>query len=116
MKQLLFSYGTLQLEKVQLESFGRILKGKSSRLYNYKLGQVEINDISVLEKSQTNSHPIAIKTNQLSDFIDGIIFEITDEELIKADEYEVDDYMRIKENFESELSAWVYVQNTNKIS
>lgn len=27
MTELLFSYGTLQLEKVQLESFGRVLKG-----------------------------------------------------------------------------------------
>ncbi len=27
MPELLFSYGTLQLEKVRLETFGRILKG-----------------------------------------------------------------------------------------
>lgn len=114
MKQLLFSYGTLQLEKVQIEAFGRILKGISDRLPKYKLGDLIITDKSVLEKSQTNKHPIAIKTNSDEDFINGKIFEITDKELKQADKYEVDDYMRVFETFESGLSAWVYVQNTNK--
>jgi len=29
---LLFSYGTLQLEKVQLENYGRLLKGERDKL------------------------------------------------------------------------------------
>lgn len=32
MNEYLFSYGTLQLEKVQIESFGKILKGPKDTL------------------------------------------------------------------------------------
>ena len=116
MKHLLFSYGTLQLEKVQLESFGRILNGKKDRLLNYKLESLVITDTIVLEKSEKTEHPIAVKTNQEIDFIDGVLFEITEEELKQADAYEVDDYKRVLETFESGFSAWVYVQNIDKLS
>jgi hypothetical protein len=34
---LLFSYGTLKLEKVQLENYGRILTGTPDRLNGYKI-------------------------------------------------------------------------------
>jgi gamma-glutamylcyclotransferase (GGCT)/AIG2-like uncharacterized protein YtfP len=114
MKHLLFSYGTLQLEKVQIESFGRLLKGNPDRLYQYKLENLMITDATVLEKSQASVHPIAVKSNCAEDFIDGKIFEISEDELKKADDYEVEDYMRVLETFESGLSAWIYVQNTNK--
>lgn len=110
MVHFLFSYGTLQLEKVQLESFGRKLVGKPDRLYSYKLGQLVITDPSVLEKSNQTVHPIAIKTNDSKDFIEGMIFEITENELKQADNYEVDDYQRIFELFESGQTAWIYVK------
>ena len=116
MKHLLFSYGTLQLEKVQQETFGRKLIGKKSRLFNYKLESLVITDVSVLKKSEKNEHPIAVKTNQKDDYIDGVLFEITEEELKQADTYEVADYSRVIETFEFGLSAWVYVQNVNKLS
>jgi len=34
---LLFSYGTLQLENVQLENYGRTLRGERDRLIGYKI-------------------------------------------------------------------------------
>ena len=40
----LFSYGTLQKEKVQLSSFGRILKGNRDTLPRYQLHQLKITD------------------------------------------------------------------------
>ncbi len=110
MQHLLFSYGTLQLPSVQLSSFGRLLNGKPDRLRGYKLEQLQITDETVLAKSETATHPIAIKTNNPQDFIDGVIFEISETELQQADEYEVEDYCRIKEQFESGTMAWVYVK------
>jgi gamma-glutamylcyclotransferase (GGCT)/AIG2-like uncharacterized protein YtfP len=110
MVHFLFSYGTLQLEKVQLASFGRKLVGKPDRLYSYKLGQLVITDPSVLEKSNQNVHPIAIKTNDSKNFIEGMIFEITENELKQADAYEVEDYERVLEKFASGQSAWIYVK------
>ena len=111
MKTLLFSYGTLQSEKVQLESFGRLLRGKPDKLPGYKMAYLEIKDEMVLERSLQNKHPIAIKSKNESDFISGIVFEVTLEELQKADDYEVSDYIRKKERLESGIEAWVYVQN-----
>jgi hypothetical protein len=39
-----------------------------------------------------------------------MIFEITENELKQADNYEVDDYQRIFELFESGQTAWIYVK------
>lgn len=109
MQHLLFSYGTLQLPSVQLSSFGRLLTGKPDRLLGYKLEQLKITDEVVVVKSETATHPIAIKTNNPNDYIEGVIFEISEKELQQADEYEVNDYCRVKEQFKSGTWAWVYV-------
>jgi len=110
MNHKLFSYGTLQLEKVQLESYGRKLKGSPDVLEKYKIEQLEIKDQEVVEKSRQKYHPIAIKTNNPNFYIKGIIFEISEAELSKTDQYEVKDYTRILETFQSGTKAWVYVQ------
>ena len=109
MKHLLFSYGTLQLKKVQLELFGRILKGTKDILGGYQLGKLEITDEEVLSKSRQNFHPIAVKSESPEDFVTGVLFEITEQELRQADIYEADDYKRVKETFESGKQGWVYV-------
>jgi len=106
----LFSYGTLQLEKVQLESFDRILKGKKDKLFSYKLENIEITDEVVLRRSNEKIHPIAVQSKNKSDYISGVLFEITEKELQKADEYEVSDYQRVKEIFQSGNYGWVYIK------
>lgn len=106
----LFSYGTLQLEKVQIESFGRILTGKKDRLFGYRLGNLQITDPDVLAKSEQEFHPIALPSENEQDFIEGVLFEITSEELAQADRYEVSDYKRIEVTFESGKSGWIYVK------
>lgn len=114
-KHLLFSYGTLQLEYVQLENYNRTLKGERDKLAGYKIENLQITDTTVLEKSQMEYHPIALKSNNQNDFIEGILFEITDSELAETDKYEVNQYHRILETFKSGKKAWVYVAiNNNK--
>lgn len=105
----LFSYGTLQLEKVQMENYGRLLKGEKDRLLNYKLDKLEITDEEVLRKSEEAFRPIALKTGNPTDSIEGTIFEITQAELDETDKYEVSDYQRVLETFSSGKQAWVYV-------
>lgn len=107
--ELLFSYGTLQLEKVQLSSFGRLLNGEKDALIGYKLSQVEITDENVLAQSEQRFHPVAIPSGSFDDSVDGVVFEITYEELQKADEYEVDDYARVLATLASGKKAWVYI-------
>ena len=106
---LLFSYGTLQFENVQIENYGRLLIGVPDRLTGYKIGKIQITDSTVLAKSQLEYHPIAVKSEDENDFIEGMLFEITDAELIETDKYEVSQYHRVLESFESGKDAWVYV-------
>jgi hypothetical protein len=106
---LLFSYGTLQYEGVQISSFGRKLLGEKDVLTGYKIEQLEITDPSVLEASKENFHPIAFPSSNPHDQVEGILFEITDAELLQADAYEVADYQRVEAQFLSGKIGWVYV-------
>lgn len=114
-KHLLFSYGTLQSEKVQLENFGRILEGKPDRLMGYTIEKLQITDAAVLAKSQLEYHPIAVKSTNENDFIEGMLYHITNTELTETDRYEVSEYHRIHETFESGKKAWVYVAKNGAI-
>ena len=107
----LFSYGTLQLEKVQIETFGRKLVGRPDVLTRYKLEKIQIKDPSVLAASNQEIHPILRFTGNNSDRIEGVVFEVTNDELLQADVYEEQNYKRVLELFESGLRAWVYVEN-----
>ncbi|RZK48073.1 MAG: gamma-glutamylcyclotransferase [Pedobacter sp.] len=108
--ELLFSYGTLQKEKVQLQSFGRLLKGEADELLGYRLHSLHITDAAVLEVSEQVFHPIAQETGNPDDRIAGMVFEITEDELKAADVYEVSDYKRVMGNMASGKRAWVYVE------
>lgn len=113
MNEYLFSYGTLQKDKVQLETFGRLLKGSKDTLTGYKLSTIKIIDEDVLSKSEQEYHLIAIPSGQEADAIEGVIFEITHEELLAADGYETDAYKREKLTFRSGRTAWVYIAATD---
>jgi gamma-glutamylcyclotransferase (GGCT)/AIG2-like uncharacterized protein YtfP len=106
----LFSYGTLQDRAVQLSTFGRELKGRLDSLPGYKQNLVEITDPAVLAASGKSHHPIVQESGDLSDEIAGTVFEITAQELVAADEYEVADYKRVSVTLKSGISAWVYVR------
>lgn len=105
----LFSYGTLQKEQVQIETFGRILYGQKDVLTGYRLEMLEITDPEVLRKSNQKYHPILVFSGNPEDRVEGILFEVTDEEILQADEYEVDDYKRIEAVFRSGKSGFIYV-------
>lgn len=105
----LFSYGTLQKEQVQLETFGRILTGKTDILIGYQLKMLEITDPEVLRKSNQKYHPILEFSGNIEDEIEGVLFEVSDEEILQADEYEVDDYKRIETVFKSGKRGFVYM-------
>lgn len=111
MPHYLFSYGTLQKPKVQLESFGRLLQGQPDELVGYTLGQLQISDEAVLATSEQLFHPIAIPANP-DQSIQGMVFEVTVAELQNADQYEVEDYERISVILRSGKKAWAYVQRS----
>ncbi len=106
----LFSYGTLQTKQVQMDTFGRLLKGKKDVLRRYCVENLKITDPEVIKSSGTDIHPILHFTGNNNDFVEGTIYDITDDELQQADRYEVDDYKREEVVFESGIKAWVYLK------
>ena len=92
---LLFSYGTLQQEGVQLATFGRRLTGHPDELIGYEQSLVRIDDEDVVAASGRSHHPIVRHSGRPESRVAGTVFEITEEELAEADRYEVDAYRRV---------------------
>ena len=105
----LFSYGTLQQKKVQLDTFGRPLEGKRDVLQEYCISQIKIKDKSIIKLSGKEIHPILIFTGNIKDEVEGTVFRINFSELLMADRYEVDNYSRVEAILQSGTKAWVYV-------
>ena len=100
--QNLFSYGTLQIEAVQLATFGRRLKGEADTLLGYRLATLRMED---------EDHRNLQFTGNPSDSVEGTAFEVTENELEQADAYEPDGYERVRVTLKSGLQAWVYLNS-----
>ncbi len=105
----LFSYGTLQLESVQMTTFGRKLIGTSDALLGFEQSMVEIKEQEVIATSGKTHHPIVKFTGRASDVVSGTVFAVTPDEIQNADKYEVAVYKRVAVALRSGLRAWVYV-------
>ena len=103
---LVFSYGTLQEERVQLATFGRLLHGQRDELPGFEPGSVPIDDPA----SEGTHYDNALFNGRGDSRVRGMVFELTDAELAAADEYEADAmYERISVTLASGTRAWVYV-------
>ena len=109
MKLLLFSYGTLQNENIQLEIFGRKLNGLKDRLRGFRIGQLQLATGNEPNPENIQSYPVAIAGDPQKDYIDGKIYQLTPEELQQADRYETGAYKRVNLQLESGKLAWVYL-------
>lgn len=107
--ELLFSYGTLRQRDVQLTTFGRELDGHEDAIVGYELDYVTITDPHVIAASGSARHPILRSSHRRDAEVRGSVFAISDVELAAADEYEVDDYQRVRVPLRSCAEAWVYV-------
>lgn len=107
--ELLFSYGTLRDEAVQLANFGRLLTGRAASLPGYTLASIMIDDPSVVALSGKSKHMIARRSEKPEAPVPGMVFEITPDELAAADRYEVSQYTRVRVRLTSGERAWVYV-------
>ena len=105
----LFSYGTLQLESVQIETFGRRLAGTSDALRGFEVVPLLIEDQTVVAVSGTANHTMARHSGRASDVVSGTVFDLTPAEIQRADEYEVAAVMRVTVVLESGTRAWAYV-------
>jgi gamma-glutamylcyclotransferase (GGCT)/AIG2-like uncharacterized protein YtfP len=108
-QELLFTYGTLQLDEVQLETFGRRLEGRPDTLPGYRLVMIRIKDQDFVMKSGTAEHRNLQFTGNSSDTVEGKVFLVTTKELEQADAYEPEGYGRQLVQLKSGTSAWVYL-------
>jgi len=108
--QLLFAYGTLQTEAVQLSTFGRRLEGTEDALVGYRLEIIRIDDEDFAAASGTADHHNLAYTGNPSDSIAGTVFEVTPAELEQSDAYEPVGYKRVLVQSRSGLNVWVYLQ------
>jgi hypothetical protein len=107
--ELLFSYGTLQLEAVQMATFGRQLTGTPDVLPGFEQTLIEIEDQATVSLSGKKHHSIVRFTGRASDTVAGTVYEVTPEEIQSADKYEVAAYKRVSAVLQSGRRAWVYV-------
>lgn len=107
--ELLFSYGTLQLDAIQLSTFGRLLDGSSDALHEYEQGLLEIADHTVAASLGKTHYTIARFTGRASDAVFGTVFAVTPDELERADKYEVAEYRRVAVVLRSGKHGWAYV-------
>ena len=107
---LLFSYGTLQNEDVQLQTFGRTLSGEKDLLHGYEPSLVKIVDAAVAARLQRTHHDNITPTGDDWSSVQGTALEVSDDELTKADAFEAEfNYRRVEVTLSSGKSAWVYV-------
>jgi len=109
MPPLLFSYGTLQQEKTQLQLFGRILQGTPDTLRGYKIVPIEITDEAFLSRGEHKDQLTIIISEDKNDNIKGMVLEMTEEELLVTDKYEPGNYKRVAVVLESGKEAWIYM-------
>lgn len=94
----LFSYGSLQDEAVQRETFGRVLTGHADELPAFELG-----------RSRNGRHANVVFNGRPDSRVRGTVFDVTDAELVEADGYEqADSYSRVQVTLVSGQPAWVY--------
>ena len=94
--ELVFSYGSLQDRSVQLAHFGRELTGHPDGLPGYLRGRF--------------GRHANVQPGSSADVVEGVVFEITEEELATADGYEKGEgYRRIEAQLRSGIRAWVYL-------
>jgi len=107
---LVFSYGSLQEEHVQLSTFGRLLRGERDDLPEFEPSSVPIEDPQVVAASGRTHHANATFTGRPDSRVSGTVFEVTDAELAGADAYEAAaSYRRRVVTLASGRQAWVYV-------
>jgi gamma-glutamylcyclotransferase (GGCT)/AIG2-like uncharacterized protein YtfP len=107
--EFLFSYGTLQREAVQMQTFGRRLAGTRDALPGFAQGAREIDDPRVAAALGQTHYAIARYTGKMTDTVEGTVFAVTAAEVRRADDYEVAGYKRVAVVLRSGIRAWVYV-------
>jgi len=106
---LLFSYGTLQRDDIQISTFGRLLSGQRDELVGYAPVLVKIEDPELAARLGKSHHNDVTFNGNDDSRVTGMAFEITDAELASVDGYEAEFfYERVVAQLASGRETWVY--------
>ena len=105
----LFSYGTLQMEKVQRALFGRLVEMRDDVLLGYRTVEIEVTEPDPLDYSGLSLHQ-ALVPAEADAAVPGKTLIILDADLPAVDAYEGDLYTRIEVALSSGEKAWVYIK------
>lgn len=109
---LLFSYGTLRQESVQLATFGRLLRGHDDELVGFETALVKIRDSRVVEATGMTHYENVRYNGNHESRVSGTVFEVTEAEMHQADQYERGaSYERLGVTLASGKKAWVYLHS-----
>ncbi|HEV7608699.1 MAG TPA: gamma-glutamylcyclotransferase family protein [Steroidobacteraceae bacterium] len=107
---LIFSYGSLQQDAVQLANYGRVLHGERDELIGWVRTKVDVPEWHKAAAAGLSHYANVERTPESGDAVTGTVFELTDAELAATDAYELDaEYARVVVALASGRSAWVYV-------
>ena len=114
---LLFSYGTLQQEDVQLATVGRRLDGRRDAMVGFREARVAIDDVATAARLGRTHHANVVADGDAASRVTGTVFEVTEDELARFDEFEHQyAYVRIVAPLASGASAWVYVHEASPLA
>lgn len=108
MDTLIFSYGTLQMPRVQRELLGRLVEMTDDALLGYETVAIEIDHPDVIEFSGSSTH-LGLVPGDPAARIEGKLLHITEADLPALDDYEGEEYRRVEVTLASGIRAWVYV-------
>jgi gamma-glutamylcyclotransferase (GGCT)/AIG2-like uncharacterized protein YtfP len=97
MGEFLFVYGTLKDAAVQQAVFGRAVEGKPDTLDGYTRARIELGGTMY-----------SIIRPDLHGSVEGLLIEVTPQELALIDRYEGGDYQRVQVTLKTGQAAWVY--------
>jgi len=108
MDTLIFSYGTLQMPRVQRELLGRLVEMTDDALLGYTTVAVEIDHPDVIEFSGSSTH-LGLVPGPADARIAGKVLHVTEADLPALDDYEGEEYTRAEVTLASGTRAWVYL-------
>ncbi len=107
---LIFSYGSLQEEPVQLSIYGRVLRGESDELIDCVRTLIEVPKSHKSAATGLTHYATVTFVPGYGNRVPGTVLELTDAELFATDGYERDsEYERVLAVLASGRSVWVYV-------
>lgn len=97
MPENVFIYGALNFKETQIRVIGRMVDGTPDKLPGYRLDKIMVDGIA---------HNIVVKDEKGT--VEGIMIQVTKEELNKIDDYKTGAYKRGRVILTSGKMAWVY--------